>query len=98
MSEALDPEARSGKARTYMPKETVCVLGAGVIGLTTALRIRQELPNLGVTLVAEDFGINTTSHGSGGLWEVRLGTSFSQAGSGIATCLAFSWRQLFKVH
>lgn len=58
-----------------MPGETVCVLGAGVIGLTTALRLRQELPNLRVTLVAEDFGINTTSHGSGGLWEVRQGTS-----------------------
>lgn len=55
-----------------MPGETVCVLGAGVIGLTTALRIRQELPNVTVTLVAEDFGIHTTSHGSGGLWEVCL--------------------------
>ncbi|KAK9863509.1 hypothetical protein WJX84_004081 [Apatococcus fuscideae] len=52
-----------------MPAGTVCVLGAGVIGLTTALRTRQELPHLSVTLVAEDFGVNTTSQGSGGLWE-----------------------------
>ncbi len=53
-----------------MVSSHVCVLGAGVVGLTTALRLRQELPHLRVTLVAENFGVDTTSHGSGGLWEV----------------------------
>ena len=49
---------------------SVCVLGAGVVGLTTALRLRQAMPHLHVTLLAENFGLDTTSHGSGGLWEV----------------------------
>ena len=70
-SSHFKPEGHlASKYGPAMPGGTVCVLGAGVIGLTTALRIRQELPHLRVTLVAEDFGVNTTSHGSGGLWEV----------------------------
>ncbi len=35
---------------------SVCVLGAGVIGLTSALRIREAMPEVQVTIVAEKFG------------------------------------------
>ncbi|KAK9834994.1 hypothetical protein WJX81_002770 [Elliptochloris bilobata] len=47
----------------------VCVLGAGVIGLSAALRISTEVRGVAVTLVADKFGRGTTSDGSGGLWE-----------------------------
>jgi hypothetical protein len=48
---------------------SVCVLGAGVVGLTAALRIKQALPGVDVTVVAELFGADTTSDGAGGLWK-----------------------------
>ncbi|CAL8467744.1 g7282 [Coccomyxa elongata] len=47
----------------------VCVLGAGVMGLSVALQIRQALPELNVTIVADRFGTETTSDGAAGLWE-----------------------------
>jgi hypothetical protein len=33
----------------------VCVLGGGVVGLTSALRIKQALPDVDVTVMAETF-------------------------------------------
>lgn len=47
---------------------SVCVVGGGVIGLTSALRIKQALPAAEVTVVAEAFEA-TTSHGAAGLWK-----------------------------
>lgn len=46
----------------------MAVIGGGVIGLTSALRICRALPGVGVTVVAERFE-DTTSHGAGGLWK-----------------------------
>lgn len=51
------------------------VLGAGVIGLTTALEIQKELPNAEITLIADKFNKETTSDGAAGIF--RPGTSFS---------------------
>ena len=48
---------------------SICVVGAGVIGLSTALRLRQELPHASVTIIAEHFLADTTSDGAAGLWE-----------------------------
>ncbi|PSC73607.1 D-aspartate oxidase [Micractinium conductrix] len=47
---------------------SICVIGAGVIGLTAALRIKHALPGAAVAIVAESFD-DTTSHGAGGLWK-----------------------------
>ena len=47
----------------------VAVLGAGVIGLSTALRLAHELPGASITLIAEKFDMETTSSGAAGLWE-----------------------------
>ena len=44
------------------------VLGAGVIGLSTATRIQQCLPNADVTIIADKFLTETTSHGAGGIF------------------------------
>lgn len=47
----------------------LCVVGAGVVGLSTALRLLQELQGVSVTVVAESFLTATTSDGAAGLWE-----------------------------
>jgi D-amino-acid oxidase len=45
---------------------SVCIVGAGVIGLSTALRALEEGGR--VTVYAEQFGLDTTSSGAGALW------------------------------
>lgn len=55
------------KSEKMRPK--VAVLGAGVIGLSSALRLTQEIPNAEVTVVAASFDMETTSSGAAGLWE-----------------------------
>ena len=44
-------------------------MGAGVIGLSTALRIRQSQPGVEVCVLASSFDVDTTSDGAAGLWE-----------------------------
>ena len=47
----------------------VAVLGAGVIGLSSALRLTQEMPQAEVTVIAESFDSDTTSSGAAGTLE-----------------------------
>ena len=47
----------------------IAVIGAGVIGLTSAVRICEEVPQADVTIIAENFEQDTTSAGAAGLWE-----------------------------
>lgn len=51
------------------------VLGAGVIGVTTALELQKKFPNANVAIIAEKFNRETTSDGAAGIF--RPGTSFS---------------------
>ena len=46
----------------------VCVVGAGIIGVSTAVNILESIPNVEVTILAEKFSPDTTSSGIGGLW------------------------------
>ncbi|XP_038056762.1 D-aspartate oxidase-like isoform X1 [Patiria miniata] len=46
----------------------VGVVGAGVIGLSTAYNIKDRIPDAEVTIVADRFSPNTTGDGTGGLW------------------------------
>lgn len=50
----------------------VCVIGAGIAGLTSAYCIQNSIPNVKVTIVADKLSPNTTSDGSGGKWEPHL--------------------------
>lgn len=57
-----------------MASPRVVVIGGGIIGLSSAVRVQQRLfqqygSTLPVTLVADRFGVATTSHGAAGLWE-----------------------------
>ena len=45
-----------------------CVLGAGVVGLTTALQLQETFPGCEVTIIAEKFNTETTSDGAAGLF------------------------------
>ena len=49
-------------------KVNVYIIGAGIIGMTSAYRIKTTYPYLNVTVVAKEFTPKTTSDGSGGFW------------------------------
>ena len=49
----------------------IAILGAGVVGLSTATKIQQCLPNADVTIIADKFTKDTTSHGAGGIFLPR---------------------------
>lgn len=50
----------------------VCVIGAGIIGLSTAFHIKKLIPSVELTLIANSFHPNTTSDVAGGLWGPHL--------------------------
>lgn len=51
------------------------VLGAGVVGLSTALELQNKYPNARISIIADKFGVNTTSDVAAGIF--RPGPSFS---------------------
>ncbi|XP_018329807.1 D-aspartate oxidase-like [Agrilus planipennis] len=52
----------------------VGIIGAGVVGLTTALELKNQIRNAEVTIIADKFHRDTTSYVAAGLF--RPGTSF----------------------
>lgn len=46
----------------------VCILGAGVVGLSTALELQKEFPNVNFSIIANRFNRDTTSDGAAGLF------------------------------
>jgi len=46
----------------------IAVVGAGVVGLSTAVQIQQLDASASVTLIADKFTTDTTSHGAGGIF------------------------------
>lgn len=46
----------------------IVVLGAGVVGLSSATRIQDVLPDRKVTLIADKFTVDTTSDGAAGIF------------------------------
>lgn len=55
-------------AATSKRVSRICVIGGGIIGLSTAFRLLNEVPNVEVTVVSKDFSPNTTGDGSAGYW------------------------------
>ncbi|KAL8596844.1 hypothetical protein ACOMHN_027173 [Nucella lapillus] len=47
----------------------VAVVGAGMVGLATAVNVQEALPWARVTLLADQFDLDTTSSGAGGIFE-----------------------------
>lgn len=54
----------------------VCVIGAGVVGLSTAVCIQQSIPESIVTVFADKFGDETLSSGAGGLFRPEISIDF----------------------
>jgi glycine/D-amino acid oxidase-like deaminating enzyme len=46
----------------------VAVIGAGIVGLSTAVLAQETIPGLQVTLISEHFSPDTTGDVSAGLW------------------------------
>lgn len=83
----ISARAQKGGARPFQ----VCVIGAGVAGLTSAYRVLQECPNVQVTVVAERLGTDTTSSGAAGIWgPYKL--------SGTSDNLVHSWSKATHDH
>ena len=57
-----------------MSRRRICVVGAGVIGLSTAVRLLEDWPpgSCHVTVMADAFNEDTTSDGAFGYWEPYL--------------------------
>lgn len=53
----------------------IAVVGAGIVGLTTALELQDEYRNAEITVLAKDFYEDTTSYIAAGIF--RPGTSFT---------------------
>ena len=45
----------------------LAVVGAGAVGLSTAVQLLQQFPDARVTVIAKDFYKDTTSYGAAGL-------------------------------
>ena len=52
-----------------MAKLNVCVIGGGVIGLSTAVNIIENISDVKVDIIAEKLSPNTTCDVAGGLWK-----------------------------
>ena len=50
----------------------VVVVGAGIIGTTSAFRIKKQFPDLSIKIVAAELSPNTTSDIAAGWWEPHL--------------------------
>ncbi|XP_072046262.1 D-aspartate oxidase-like [Amphiura filiformis] len=50
----------------------VCVIGAGIIGLSTAVCIIEQIPDVQVTIIADKFTPETTGDGANGVWSPVL--------------------------
>ncbi len=50
----------------------ICVLGGGIIGATSTLRLLQRFPEASVDVVAHEFSPSTTSDQVAGWWEPHL--------------------------
>ncbi|KAL3867828.1 hypothetical protein ACJMK2_040674 [Sinanodonta woodiana] len=55
-----------------MKKQQIGVVGAGVIGLSSAILIQEVCPGSEVTIIADKFSPDTTSDVAGGFWEPHL--------------------------
>lgn len=51
----------------------IAIIGAGVVGLSTALSIQEAFPEAKLTLIADKFNDETLSSGAGGFFRPEIG-------------------------
>ena len=57
----------------------IAVIGAGVIGLSTAYRLKVSFPHINVVVISKDFSPNTVSDVAAGFWEPYCTAQTSEA-------------------
>ncbi|KAI8790520.1 D-aspartate oxidase [Biomphalaria glabrata] len=72
--------------------ERIAVVGAGAVGLSTALNVQKMLPNAQVTIIADKFGKDTTSNGAGGFFRPYTGDFHVEDRQLIAQWTKDSWK------
>lgn len=72
------------------------VVGAGVIGLTTALELQKEFRNAKITILADRFTTETTSDVAAGVF--RPGTSFSGPNEEVTRFVYMSYTPLESIY
>ena len=50
----------------------ICVVGGGIIGLSTALYLKRNDKNLDITIITEKLTPETTADGAAGIWGIYL--------------------------
>lgn len=65
---AMVTDAFCSSDEENMKPVRIAVVGAGAVGLSTALCIQDRIRNCDVHIIAEKFSPSTTSDGSAGLW------------------------------
>ena len=71
---------------------SLCVVGAGVVGLTSAIQLQQEFPLSSVTIIADKFNSDTTSFGAAGLFRPMLYKLSGTSSSDFRNWTRDSWR------
>ncbi|XP_076367903.1 D-aspartate oxidase-like isoform X4 [Tachypleus tridentatus] len=51
-----------------MERKRVAIVGAGIIGVTSAVRAIETVPNIEATIISDKFTPNTTGDGAAGFW------------------------------
>lgn len=64
----------------------IAIVGAGIVGLSTAVNIQRLIPAARITIIADKFDTDTTSSGAGGLYRPT-----SQLVHGVATDIIKKW-------
>ncbi|ESO08124.1 hypothetical protein HELRODRAFT_156658 [Helobdella robusta] len=70
----------------------IAILGAGVVGLSTAVQLRQLLPTAELDLIAEKFYDETTSYGAAGIFRPTLSKTPGVEIERIKKWLKDSWK------
>ena len=50
----------------------ICIVGGGIIGLSTALYLKRQDKSLDVTIISEKVTPETTADGAAGIWGIYL--------------------------
>ena len=53
---------------SQLRKKKVAIIGAGIMGVSTAICLQDAVPSLDLTVIAETFSPENTSDGAAGLW------------------------------
>ncbi|GFO28700.1 D-aspartate oxidase-like [Plakobranchus ocellatus] len=82
-----------------MATRHIAVIGAGAVGLSTALCVQQAVPNAKITLISDKFDEDTTSWGAGGLFRLDLDHHPKEEHGKIRQWATDSWnRYSFLAH